>query len=333
MKKQHLFLATALILFSGISQAQEEFKPSGSPFAKIYFNYHTDLSGNGNAFEIQRAYFGYKYKMSEAFSGHITLDVGSPEVDINDSVTVGTSLEMTAYLKTAAVAYSQGNLKVEAGLIGLQQFKIQEGYWKRRYIYKSFQDWTKMGPSADLGAIVSYKFFDMLSADLTIRNGEGYKKLQSDKAFNTGLGITLTPIKGLVLRGFYDYINISEPQYTIASFIGYKNDFLSVGAEHNIQLNNGDVADRNLKGISFYAGVNLTKKIELFGRFDNLGSNQLEGETENWNMGKDGNLLITGIEYSPLKNVQIAVDYQGFMYADKDKDNKSLVYLNFQYAF
>ena len=334
MKKKPFFTAVVLAcLISGISYAQEDFVPSGSPFAKIFFNYHADFSGNGNAFEIQRAYFGYKYNMSEAFSGHITLDVGTPEVDINDSVTVATSLEMTAYLKTAAVAYSQGNLTIEAGLVGLQQFKLQEKYWGRRYIYKSFQDWTKMGTSADLGAIVSYKFFDMLSADLTVRNGEGYKELQSDKAFNTGLGITLKPVKGLVLRGFADYIKKDEPQSTLAGFAGYKNDLLSIGAEYNVQMNYGDVADRTLKGFSFYTSVTLTKKIEVFARFDNMGSNTLDGETENWNMGKDGNLLIAGIEYSPIKNIQLALDYQGFLYTDQDKDNKNLIYLNFQYVF
>jgi len=333
MKKQHLSLAVILLLIYGMSHAQEEFTPSGSPFAKIFFNYHADLSGTGTAFEIQRAYLGYKYNLTENFSGHITLDVGAPEVDLNDSVTVGTSLEMTAYLKTAAVAYSKEGFTIEAGMIGLQQFKLQESYWGHRYIYKSFQDWTKMGTSADLGGMVSYEFFDMLSADLTIRNGEGYKLLQSDKALNTGLGITLTPVKGLVIRGFYDYIDISGPQYTISSFIGYKNDLVSVGAEHNVQLNYGNVADRNLKGFSFYASYNLTEKIELCGRFDNLGSNQLEGETENWNLSKDGKLVIAGIEYSPIKNIQLALDYQGFLYSDKDKDNKNLVYLNFQYSF
>jgi len=334
MKKKSFFVAVILaILIPGIGHAQEDFVPSGSPFAKIFFNYHADLSGNGNAFEIQRAYFGYKYKMSEDFSGHITLDVGAPEVNINDSVTVGTSLEMTAYLKTAAVAYSHGNLTLEAGLIGLQQFKLQEKYWGRRYIYKSFQDWTKMGPSADLGAMVSYNFSDMLSADLTVRNGEGYKKLQSDKAFNTGLGLTLKPVKGLAIRGFVDYIKKDEPISTVSGFAGYKNDLLSVGAEYNMQMNYGDVADHTLKGFSLYAGVNLTEKIEVFGRFDNLVSNTLNGATENWNMGKDGNLLIAGIQYSPIKNVNIALDYQGFLYTDKNKDSKNLIYMNFQYAF
>jgi hypothetical protein len=333
MKKQLFIPIAALVIFSGITRAQDEFKPSGSPFAKIYFNYHGDLSGNGTAFEIQRAYFGYKYNMTQNFSGHITLDVGSPEVDLNDSVTVGTSFEMTAFLKTAAVAYSTGRLTIEAGLISLQQFKLQESYWGHRYIYKSFQDWTKMGPSADLGGTISYKFFDMLSADFTIRNGEGYKLIQSDKALNTGLGVTLTPIKGLVVRGFYDYIDKSGPQYTISSFIGYKNDFLSVGAEHNVQLNYGNVSDRNLKGFSFYASYNVTKKIQLFGRFDNLGSNRLEGESENWNLSNDGNLIIGGVEYSPIKNIQLAIDYQGFLYSNKDKDDKNLIYLNFQYVF
>ena len=334
MKKQKIYnVAAILILISGITHAQDEFRPTGSPFAKIFFNYHGDLSGDGTAFEIQRAYLGYKYNLTEHFSGHITLDVGAPEVDLNDSVTVGTSLEMTAYLKTAAVAYSTGGLTIEAGMIGLQQFKLQETYWGHRYIYKSFQDWTKMGTSADLGGMVSYEFFDMLSADITIRNGEGYKLLQSDKALNTALGITLTPIKGLVIRGFYDYIDISGPQYTISSFIGYKNDIVSLGAEHNVQLNHGNVTDRNLKGFSFYASVNVTEKIELFARFDNLDSNQLEGETENWNLGKDGNLVISGIEYSPIKSIQVAIDYQGYLYTDSDKDSKNLVYLNFQYSF
>ena len=334
MKKNLFFPAVVLaLLISGIGYTQEDFVPSGSPFAKIYFNYHADLSGNGNAFEIQRAYLGYKYNMSESFSGHITLDVGAPEVDINDSVTVGTSLEMTAFLKTAAVAYSHGNLTIEAGLIGLQQFKLQEKYWGRRYIYKSFQDWTKMGPSADLGAIVSYDFFDMLSADITVRNGEGYKKLQSDKAFNTALGVTLEPLKGLVFRGFFDYMKKDESITTVSGFAGYKNDLLSVGAEYNVQMNYGDVADHTMKGLSFYAGVKLTKKIEVFGRFDNLASNTLNGETENWNVGKNGNLLIAGIEYTPIKNVNLAFDYQGFIYADKDKDSKNLVYINFQYTF
>ena len=48
---------------------------------------------------------------------------------------------------------------------------------------------------------------------------------------------------------------------------------------------------------------------------------------------KDGNLIITGIEYSPIKNIQTAIDYQGFLFADKEKDSKNLIYFNFQYAF
>lgn len=41
---------------------------------------------------------------------------------------------------------------------------------------KSFQDEYKFGSSADLGVSVAYKFNKVVSADVIVANGEGYKK-------------------------------------------------------------------------------------------------------------------------------------------------------------
>ena len=81
-------------------EGEEEFKPSGSPFVKIYSNFHTDLTedNQSSAFEITRAYLGYKYKMSKHFSAKTNLDIGNPK---NGSV-----LEHTAYIKIAALTYN-----------------------------------------------------------------------------------------------------------------------------------------------------------------------------------------------------------------------------------
>ena len=334
MNRTRFLLFFVFILMQPQLWAQEEFKPSGNGTGKVFSNFYYVFGDNQAAFELQRAYLGYKYNLSEDFSTNITFDVGKPEIQLNDSVKLNTSLDFTAYVKTASLAYKKGNLKIDAGMVSLVQMNLQEQYWSRRYIYKSFQDWSGMGTTADLGAVITYKFADFLSADLTVRNGEGYKKLESDNALRSAIGITFTPaIKGLVIRGFYDYIEKKEAQYTIAHFIGYQNDKMSVGAEYNIQLNSGDTKDKTLMGVSVYGGYSLTEKLELFARYDNMSSNKLEGATENWNLGKDGSLIISGLQFSPVKKVQLALDYQGFLPSDKSKDTSNIVFFNLQFSY
>ena len=60
------------------------------------------------------------------------------------------------------------------------------------------------GSSADMGVIGRYRFADWLAADISLINGEGYKKLNSDNKYRYGIGVTLTPAKGLTVRGYFD---------------------------------------------------------------------------------------------------------------------------------
>jgi hypothetical protein len=335
MKRLNTFL-----LFFGLAAAntfaQDEFQPSGSPFAQIFLNYHYDFAGDDSGFEIKRAYLGYKYNFSPEWAADVTLDVGSPEIDPPDSVSTGkfkTSQEMTAYLKTAGLTYKKNNLTLQFGLIGLVQFKIQEKHWGHRYIYNSAQDWTKMGTSADLGVLIDYKISDIFSADFTFRNGEGYKKLQSDDSYRAGLGLTLLPIKGLTLRGFYDYMTNGEDMVTVAHFIGYKYKGMTLGAEYNFQLNADNTAGQELTAISFYGRFDIDKKWEVFARFDQLTSNTLDGETVSWNLDKDQDMIFTGVQYTPIKQIQISLNYQGILPADGDEDMVNAAYLNLNISF
>jgi hypothetical protein len=326
-------LSTMLVLFLSHLWAQDEFKPSGNATGKVFSNFHYILKDNRSAFQLQRAYLGYNYNLSEQFSTSVIFDVGTPEISVMDT-SVRTSLDYTAYVKIASLTYKKGNLKIDAGMVGLVQMKLQEQYWTRRYIYKSFQDWSGMGTTADLGTVITYKFADFLSADLTVRNGEGYKKLENDNVLRSGLGITFSPsIKGLVIRGFYDYTEKQEAQFTIAHFIGYQDERLSVGAEYNIQLNSNDTKDHTLMGASVYGGYYVTDKTEVFGRYDNMTSNTPEEGTEHWNIRKDGHLVIGGLQFSPVKKVQFALDYQGFIPSDKNKDITHSVFFNMQFSY
>jgi len=328
-----LLAATFFFYLGNKAVAQEEFKPSGSPYAKIYSNFHDGLDGESAAFQITRAYFGYKYNMSENFSGHVLLDVGTPTFRINDTVSTTSSLHLTAYLKAAELIYKKGNLQFNFGMIGLEQFHLQEKNWGHRYIEKSFQDLYGFGPSADLGGKMKYKFSEAFSADFTVRNGEGYKNLQTDNTFDTGLGVTIVPVEGLVIRGFYDFISKNEVQTTFSQFIGYQNNKISAGFEYNVQINNRNFKDHNLKGYSAFASYDLTKLFQVFARYDKLSSNKVDGETQNWHAVIDGSLLIVGVQYSPIENVQVALDYQEWMPDLESIDIRNFAYINFQCAF
>lgn len=309
MKKAMLSLAIFLSAGALFAQeAEEEFKPYGRPFIKIFTNYHSTFSNGAasKAFEIQRAYLGYQHQFSERISGKLNLDVGDPRFG---------ALQMTAYLKNAYMQYSDGKLLAKIGMIGLEQYKLQEDLWAGRYLYKSFMDEHNFGPSADLGAFIGYRLHDMVSVDLTVANGEGYKSVQRDSTLKYSLGMTLFPVEGVDFRASYDYMGKDSAQQTLALYLGYSVSNVKIGAEYNRQWNHMMAMSHDLNGLSFY-GSYQAKRIRLFGRYDNLSSIVLGGDTDPWNYGSDGQLVIAGVEFNPVKGIMITPNYQGWIPAD-----------------
>lgn len=326
--KKVTFLLGALILIATIAFAQEQepFQPSGKVFMKVFSNFNTSISdGTSNsAFAIDRAYFGYEYNLSKNFSGKLNIDVGNPGVG---------KLQMTAYLKNAYIKYHTDKLSVEFGLIGTTAFKAMEGWWGNRYIEKSFQDAYKFNASADLGASVKYSITDWISADLIFVNGEGYKSLQADNQFKTGLGVTVDPVKNFYLRGYYDMMGSTDPQTTTSVAAAYKTKTLSAAVEYNMQNNVGNTADKDFSGYSVYANYVAAKKVKVFARYDMLTSNTLSGETANWNASKDGSLILAGLEYNPVKGVKFAPNFRLWSPADAATANKMSFFLNCEIKF
>jgi len=325
MKNVLTTLVLILLISNAYSQEnQNEFTPSGKPFIKVFSNYHSSFTDNDvhSAFEIQRAYMGYAFKMSKNISGKVSLDVGNPGVG---------KLKMTAYLKNAYFQYKNEGLTTRFGLIGLSQFKLQEKQWGGRYFYKSLQDEHKYGYSADLGLFTSYKFNDIISLDATIANGDGYKSVETDSLLKYSIGVTINPIEGLDIRTYYDYLGDNDAQQTLSLYLGYSTDKLKVGAEYNQQFNNKMTADNDMTGLSFYGSYKLNK-VRLFGRFDNLSSAKINSATDPWNYGKDGQGIIGGLEFSPVKGIKIAPNYQAWIPAD-GKSIINLAYLSCEIKF
>ncbi len=326
MKFKKLFIVTALILFglNSFSQEKSIFVPSGSPTFKIFSNYHSTFSDGKvfNAFEITRAYLGYEHNFSENWSGSVIFDVGDPED--------GGKHEMSAYVKIASLSYEKEALTVDFGLISTTAFKTQEKFWGYRYLLKSFQDEYSFGSSADLGISATYEFNKMFSADLIVVNGEGYKKIERDSIFSVGVGVTLKPVSGLILRGYFETSTKEEGafkrQNTLSVFAGYNHEAFSVGAEINNQTNHKMKDSRDWEGYSLF-GTYKIKSSKLFARFDKLTSDG------GFNASDDGSLFVVGAEFNPVKGVKITPNYRHYSPEASYGINSDYAYINCEIKF
>lgn len=309
MNKLITFFAVMLLFSSSFAQDKTEtFKPTGKPFVKVFTNFHSTFTDgkNHNAFDVTRGYLGYGFKLSEKFSGKVTLDIGDPGVG---------KLQLTAYLKHAYFQYKSGRFTTMFGMIGTNQFALQEKQWGNRYLFKSFQDEYKFGPSADLGIFASYQFHEVISADVTIANGEGYKILEIDSVLNYSLGVTITPLKGLKLRGYFDIMGQDSAQQTLSFFAGYSRSNFDIGAEYNLQKNHQRIDKHDFSGMSFYGSYQF-KVVKIFARYDRLSSDKIGSATDPWNYKKDGQEIIAGFEFVPVKHIKISPNYQGWIPAN-----------------
>jgi hypothetical protein len=307
-------------------QQKESFKPEGKGIVTIFSNFNSSTSDGTTAseFDLKRVYLGYQIQLSENLLGKVVFDVGDPGVG---------SLQMTAYVKNASINYSKDQLSASFGMISTTQFKVQEKFWGKRYIEKSVQDFSKMGSSADLGFSAKYEFNNLLSADLIVINGEGYKTMQSDEYLKTGLGISLNPINKLTVRGYYEFMGQDETQTTFSGFIGYTEKNWSLGAEYDVQNNVDYTADKSFTNTSVFTNISLSDPLNIFARYDLISSNTLTDEAAAWNLSNDGAQVIAGIEYSPVKGLKIAPNYRLWSSADDSIDPTHQFYVNLEIKF
>ena len=316
-------MLAGLIACIGISTNAQDIKteePKGKAIVQVFGNFHTGFGADNDnrGFELERSYIGYEYNLGKGLSIKGVMDVGrSNQVD---------DYHRIAYIKNAMISWKRGNLTLNGGLIPTTQFNFQEKFWGYRYIMKSFQDEYKFGSSADLGISATYRFADWISADAIIVNGEGYKKIQKNDGLNYGLGLTLTPVKGLQIR-LYGGLNESSEEskkdiVNIAAFVGYKHERFTIGAEYTQMWNASysDNADQN--GYSIFASAKLSKLTDIYARYDDLNSK------DDWNITKDESAAIIGAQFKLGKYVKIAPNFRMNMPKADGAKNGYSAYVN-----
>lgn len=310
----------ACICMTAKAQDAKTEEPKGKAIIQVFANFHSGFgnSKDNRGFELERSYLGYEYKLNNGLSIKGVMDIGKPS-SVDD-------YHRVAYIKNAMVSWKKGNFTLNGGLIATTQFNFQEKFWGYRYIMKSFQDAYKFGSSADLGVSANYKFTEWIAADAIIVNGEGYKKIQHFDGLNYGLGLTLTPVKGVQIRLYGGWNQSGEEGkkdiVNMAAFVGYKNDRFCIGAEYNHMLNSYYNEHADQFGYSAFASVNLPKEIALYARYDDVYSKN------NWNNAKDESAAIIGAEFKLGKFVKLAPNFRMNIPKSNNKTIDYAAYIN-----
>ena len=275
IKKNWIFAAILACISMPVSAQNTVEESKGKAIVQVFSNFHSGFGHNNDnrGFELDRSYLGYQYDLDKGLQIKGVMDIGQSD-DVND-------YHRIAYIKNAQITWKTGNWTLTGGLISTIQYNMQEKFWGYRYVMKSFQDLYKFGNSADLGISATYKFNEWLSADAIVVNGEGYKKIQKNDGLMYGLGATLSPVEGLSMRAYYGLNEASDDMQknirNLATFIGYKGNGFSLGAEYNRIWNEKNVLGADYTGLSFYSNVRLNKQADMYLRYDNCSKNDQSG--------------------------------------------------------
>ena len=239
-------------------------------------------------------------------------------------------------LKFASLEWKPNkHIRLQAGGILQNHYITQEKFWGYRYLAETFQDRYYKIPSSDLGAIGYFTVNKKIAFDLAVTNGEGFRfdQDQHGKVKLAG-GIDLILIKDLQMRLYThqkmygdSIYNATEQLYSF--FAGYRlMEKLRIGFEYNTVLSYNGLNDLNSGGLSAFTSLDVYKGIELFARYDFLDNDYSEEDVTINGYG-DGNTLITGIHYNPVKGVNVSLNYQGWFEANTTTRNHLLI--SFEY--
>lgn len=330
MIKKLLTVPVFVLLFITDGSAQVT-ETTGKPIAEIFTDFHYNFNDTAKytGFDLNRAYVGYQFLPVGHLSGKIILNVGSPE-----DLAEGSLARRYAFLREASLTWSNDKLIISMGITGTKIFEFQQKFWGKRFIANTYQSINGYGFVADIGVVAEYKFNDIVKADLSFMNGEGYCNLQSDDNIRSSVGITITPLENLAFRIYGDIQrreNLWQPLFVV--FAGFRNSLLTIGGEVSYKSNIDLVRGHHVWGISGTGGINITEKTEIFARYDFISSVIMPDDLVKWNFLKDGIFAIFGVQHKLSPNVKIALDYQGkYPYATSGFVT-DMVYLNFLFTF
>jgi hypothetical protein len=110
--------------------------------------------------------------------------------------------------------------------------------------------------------------------------------------------------------------------------VGYRHKKMTGGAEYNWKGNRDFRQDHHQTGLSFYLSYDITDRLEVFGRYDRLSSVIPSAYAQPWNLVDDGSAIIAGVQFRPVEQVKLALNYQDWVPYAANMGNMSYIFIN-----
>ncbi|MDB3868560.1 hypothetical protein N9263_00695 [Candidatus Marinimicrobia bacterium] len=295
------------------------FPYNGSITGITYFDYTRE--NDASAFNFKRQYFNYAIQMSDDIKFKVVFDVGrtsngTVESCIDDECEEHLEdTRLVLFLKKAQIDYNSNWGKASLGMIGTNTYGIQEKTWGYRFIDKSAMDKNKFVKTADLGIGLSKNIISNLNVGMQYLNGEGYKTPESNFIQQLSLNINygemnLSKNSGLNLGMVYstDLTEDSSRVTLFSIYTGFSIKKIRFGAEFDIS------DDKELTSI--YLNYSLSRKIDLFSRYDVLSE---DSEKDQY--------IISGLVFDCENGLLISPNIR------KSNEDDLVYKLNFQFKF
>lgn len=328
MRKLLVLIAVFVIAAAGSAVAA---KIEGRGF----FNYSYDLAPEGSdlqKFEADRLYVTLKENLEDTISVKVTLDLNyaSKATETN----VRNMMVKYMYIQFADIMGS--GVSVIAGIQDTPWIGYIDGIAGLRYMIKSLMDIEGVQSSSDLGVGVKATLLDkIIEIHGIFSNGEGYKKLDTNRYKEGSIRLTVSPLGELVkLSGFTMYgIEsdngnwVEDEKIAYAGSLAVKYEFLTASFECLGSVYQTSPTDQKKIDIGYSTLLKAdVDKFSFIGRYD--VQNRDKSTTT-----KGYARLIVGISYKISEKVTIAIDNQIKQNQDKiaPRENIGYVHLDFGY--
>lgn len=229
----------------------------------------TDASGYG--IDVKRFYFTVDHAFDEVWSANLTTDFNYSAADS----------ETQLFVKKAYVQAKLGDAATfRAGAADMPWIPFVENIYGYRFVEPTITDRLHFANSADWGLHVAGHAGDKLSYQASLVNGGGYRNPSRSRNMDFAARVAFEPIAGLTLAiGGYNGdrghdLGTAPAQHTASRYdalAAYVRPTFRIGAEYfhandwnDVTTAAADAAD----GYSAFASVGLSRRLNLFGRYD-----------------------------------------------------------------
>lgn len=354
---RYLYAFAALLLFVGVSFAQNLPKFSGLMFGDYYYmaQNHDPSQKNMQAFEYRRIYLTADYTINSDFWARFRLESDPTGSNFPASTTNLSGGKLSTWVKDAFIDWKNplGNSDLVIGLQGTWNINMAEGIFGYRPLEKTIQDLHGISASRDLGVSLTERFTHEFSAGLFLGNNSGNSGgLYPDNAnglatnvnlayrYKTGYLFLQYASDGLtvLLDGQYSGAPAGKDVSTGDLIVNYKTSSFGLGVQgfvNSVAKSNPDGSNLGRNGVSINGWLALADNVNLVARYDNYTGNTnstYKNVPANYAFSTQ-NFFMGALDFAVAKNVHFMPNVEYTTYGVSGSNPDVLYRVTYYFSF